>query len=55
MTYKDKCLKISPGLRCERKESSFFGILMFEILIDGEFICEFSAASAWKVAWEKLR
>ena len=55
MSYKQKCLAVDPGLRCKSVWNAFLYQYMFEILIDGKVICEFSAAAAWKATWERLR
>jgi len=54
MSYKQKCLEIDPGLRCQYGTPLIRSY--FWVTSNGKMIAfGKSAASAWKAAWEKLR
>jgi len=58
MSYRQKCLAVDPGLRCERLAywdsgrmiiTSYVVMSGFNLISKGR-----SASSAWKNAWERL-
>ena len=59
MSYKQKCLKIDPGMWCE-KRLSWWGGKTYRVFASSSDGCQLigegeSAASAWKNAWERSR